>query len=88
MSYLAVPDLIDLICVLGEKQHVREGLKMSRTTVTYTLTHGLAHGMQKELFDKLKDTPFSLNVDEATNNAMDKVVNSVVRFYDVDQFVV
>ena len=34
--------------------------------------HGLAKGMQQELF--------SLIVDESTNNAWDKVVNSVVRY--------
>ena len=49
---------------------------------SYTLTHGLGAAIKDELSTKLREVPFSLNMDEATNNAMDKIVNIVVQFYD------
>ena len=52
---------------------------------SYTLTHGLGAAIKDELSTKLREVPFSLNMDEATNNAMDKIVNIVVQFYDCDR---
>lgn len=53
---------------------------MSRTTATYISTHGTAKSMRNELIQKL-----SLNIDKATNNAMDKILNIMVHFYDDEQ---
>ncbi|KAK7093163.1 hypothetical protein V1264_008806 [Littorina saxatilis] len=54
---------------------------MCRKTATYTLTHGVSEALKAELFDTLKDKHFSLNIDEATNHADNKVVNVVVRYF-------
>lgn len=38
--------------------------------------------LQHLLASKLKEGWFSINLDEATNNAMDKILNMMVKFYD------
>ena len=41
--------------------------------------------MKQTLKRKLQSTPFSFNLDEATNNAQNKIVNVVVRYFDGDK---
>lgn len=38
--------------------------------------------LQRLLASKLKEGWFSVNLDEATNNAMDKILNMMVKIYD------
>ena len=38
--------------------------------------------LQHLLASKLKEGWFSINLDEATNNATDKILNMMVKFYD------
>ena len=72
LPFSTVPDLIELSKSLSDdKCKTLSKLNMTRYCATYTLTHGLAAAMKDSLKRKLKDTFFSFNVDEATNNAMD-----------------
>lgn len=47
-------------------------------------THGIAPEFKKRLSDQLKGCMFSLNVDEATTQNMEKILNVMVRFFDDD----
>ena len=76
------PKLVDYAKTLAKDKTALSKLSLSRTALTYTLTHGVAKSFQDKLSDALKGSFFSLNVDEATNNAMDKVVNVLVQYYD------
>ena len=49
------------------------------------MTHGVAAALRESLFEKLKTTYFSLNIDEATNNANNKIVNVLVRYFSDTQ---
>ena len=45
-------------------------------------TQGITPEFKRRISEKLKDGMFSLNIDEATNHNMDKVVNVLVSFFD------
>ena len=47
-----------------------------------TLNNAWAAAMKIELRQKLQTAFYSLNIDEATNNSMDKVVNIIIRYFD------
>ncbi|GBO23590.1 hypothetical protein AVEN_195708-1 [Araneus ventricosus] len=55
---------------------------MERTAATYKTGYGVAKTMREELVAKLNKNYFSMNVDEATNNNGDKIINVLVRVYD------
>ena len=50
---------------------------MERTSATYIVSHGVGNYFQRELSLELSSKHFSLNVDEATNNAGNKIVNVI-----------
>lgn len=51
---------------------------------TPTCIHCLAAHWKTELSTKLKTTMFSLNVDEATDGNMDRILNVLVHSFDED----
>ncbi|KAJ8303063.1 hypothetical protein KUTeg_019459 [Tegillarca granosa] len=59
-----------------------EKVTMSRTSATYVTTHGVAAAFKSELKKNLNGRFFSLNLDEATNNNMDKIVNVIIQYFD------
>ncbi|KAK7478636.1 hypothetical protein BaRGS_00030099 [Batillaria attramentaria] len=75
LPFSLAPALIDFAKKLAEDPKVLDSLSMNRSTAVYTLTHGVARGFKEELLKSLRTTFFSLNVDEATNNADNKVLD-------------
>ena len=75
-----VPDLLQLTKVLSDKKcKALNKVHMSDTCASYTMTNAVAAYYKSELKKKLNSCPYSLNVDEATNNANDKIVKILVR---------
>ena len=75
LSLSLAPSLVELAQRLAQDRNNLDKLSLSRQTATHYLTHGVAKTMKDELAEKLKHCFFSLNVDEATNNTDDKVLN-------------
>lgn len=84
LPFSTVPELLALCKSVAVNPKALNKVSMARHCATYTLTAGVAAALKAELREKLILTPFSMNVDEATNNAMDKIVNVLVRYYDED----
>ncbi|GBO05071.1 hypothetical protein AVEN_37202-1 [Araneus ventricosus] len=74
--------LVELCHTLAKDRLALSKLKMERTAATYITGHGVAKTMREELVAKLNKNYFSINVDEATNNNGDKIINVLVRVYD------
>ena len=56
---------------------------MDRTAATYKLRKGLSVYQQRELIEKLKESNFSINIDECTaTNRHKRVFSILVSFYD------
>ena len=79
------PKVIEFAQRLAEDKGALDKLSMSRTALTYTNTHGLAKAFRDDLSNDLAGNYFSINVDEATNNAMDKLISVIVQYYDNKQ---
>ena len=69
---------------MAEEKNALQKLRMSRTSATYVITHGVAKSFKDDLKEKLKGKFFSLNVEEATNNSMDKIINILIQYFDED----
>ena len=76
--------LVYLCEKLAIDKNVSAKLSVSNQHASYLNTHGLAPEFKKRLWEKLKQAPFSMNIEDATNLNMDKVLNVLVRFFDDD----
>ena len=85
LPFSLAPALIDFTKTLAKSHKILDSLSLSRTAATYTLTHGVSRGLKKELLATLNKTFFSLTIDEATNNAGNKVVNGLVRYFNEEK---
>ncbi len=59
-------------------------LSVSNQHASYVNTHGIAAEFKNRLSEKLKNCMFSLNIDEASSQSMDRILNVLVRFFDDD----
>ena len=82
LSLRLIPELLTMSKRLAQDRKALQKTSMGRTCATYTSTHGLAAGFKEELNIKLQKCFFSMNIDEATDNAMDKIVNILVNYFD------
>lgn len=87
MPYSLVPKLVSYVKRMAKDLPALRGVNMSRVNCMYTTTHGVAKSMKNDLTNILKDEALSLNIDEATNNAGDKVLNVLARYWDGNQIV-
>lgn len=67
-----------------EDKQALDKITISKTSATYINSHGVAHAFKLEFKDQLKGKMFSQNVDKATNNNNDKILNVLVQYYDED----
>ncbi|GBM80937.1 hypothetical protein AVEN_243228-1 [Araneus ventricosus] len=82
LLFSLTPKLVELCQTLAKDRPALSKLKMERTAATYITGHGVAKTMREELVAKLNKNYFSMNVDEATNNKGDKIINVLVRVHD------
>ncbi len=84
LSFTIAHPLVTLCQKLAEDKLALTHLSVSRQHAGYLITHGILPEFKRNLSDKLKNNMFSLNIDEATDKSMDKILNVLVRFYDED----
>ncbi|GFV78109.1 uncharacterized protein TNCV_3044891 [Trichonephila clavipes] len=70
---------------LSRDQTALNSLEMSRTTACYKMKYGLTKTIRENIIKTLKETPFSLNLDESTSNAQESILAILVQFYDNNQ---
>ena len=56
-------------------------LHMHRMSAWYTLTHDLSKSLHERLVNKLKETPFSMNLGEVTSSNLLRVFSVLVSYY-------
>ena len=82
LPFSLAEDLLDYAKRLSEDKVALDKTTISRTSATYINTHGVARCYKDELKSKLKNRTISLNIDEATNNNNDKILNVITQYYD------
>lgn len=85
LPFTMADELIKFAQRLSEDKPALDKTTLSKTSVTYINTHGVAEYMKEDLKRKLKGEMLSLNMDEATNNSNDKILNILVQFYDKEE---
>ena len=80
-----IPALIDLAQELARDPGALSALKMSRPCGTYKMTDGLAPALKKKLIYDLQRYPFSINLDECTNNANKRILTILVSYYSEEE---
>ncbi|GFR15284.1 uncharacterized protein TNCT_268951 [Trichonephila clavata] len=85
LSFNVAPNLIELCKQLSRDQTALNSLEMSRTTACYKMKYKLAKTIKENIIKTLKETPFSLNLDESTSNAEESILAILVQFYDNNQ---
>ncbi|GBM00127.1 hypothetical protein AVEN_176375-1 [Araneus ventricosus] len=78
LPFSLAPKLVELCQTLAKDRPALSKLKMERTAAAYITGHGAAKTMREKLVAKLNKNYFSMNLDEATNNNGDKIINVLV----------
>ena len=78
------PELLNLCKKASKEKLGLESATLSATSMTYATTHGVAEDVKKTLVHDMRDQFISLNLDEATMDSGDKVLNILAQYYQPD----
>ena len=81
LPFTITPHLIRFAQELSKDHRTLQSLSMSRVTASYKLNEGLASFLTDSISDDLKQSYFSLNLDECFSNAHEKVFSIIVSYY-------
>ena len=79
------PHLIDYAKEMARDPKALDNITMSRTSATYKLVDGLGAATQKRLVNDMKENFFSLNVDESTSSANQKIFTAMVSYFSKER---
>lgn len=85
LSLKVVPDLISLSKELARDKHALDRLSVDRTSASYKMKYGLAKTFEEELLEDLKQSYFSLNIDECTSETNHRVVTVLVSYFSLKE---
>ena len=86
LPFTMVPKLIELTKAMSADKTALNKLSMSRSTASYKMRFWLAKTIEDELSEELQNTYFSLNIDEATNDASHKkILTILVSFFSYEK---
>jgi len=85
LPFSIAEDLLGLCQRLAQDKQALEKATLSATSATYITTHGVAKTFKEEVKGKIKGKYVSLNLDEATNNSYNKVLNVLVQYFDEEE---
>ena len=57
-------------------------MKLSRTAASYKMVQGLGHTFSERTYERIRSTPFSINLDESTSNSNKKVLSILVWYFN------
>ena len=80
-----VPVLIELAQELSKDKKVLDNLLMDRTSASYKINYGLRKTFHDHTLSNIRQTPFSLNIDEATTSNNKHVVSVLVNYYSCSE---
>ncbi|XP_034144344.1 uncharacterized protein LOC109616948 isoform X1 [Esox lucius] len=84
MPFSKAPVIVELSQTLSLDKPALQGIKLSRTAVSYEMIHGLGQTYSERTFSNMKRFPFSLYLDESTSNNNKKVLSMLVCYYHAD----
>ena len=85
LTFTVQSKIIKLAKELAKDPKVLQDLSLERTSLTYKLKEGVAEVAHKRLIQELQNTPFSITLDECTNQAHNKVLTILVSYFSESQ---
>ena len=82
LPFTMAPKLIEFAKFLARDSKVLAKIKMSRETAAYNLTEGLGPIIKSKVIASMRDSYFSMNVDECFSNNNQKVFSIIVSYFD------
>ena len=77
LSFARAGEIIDITKELSKDCKALNRTQLSRTTVSYKIKFGLGRFIEEKLISNLQETCFSLNIDEATSDTLQKILTSL-----------
>ena len=74
--------LTSLIQEAARDPKALNGVSLSKSAASYKMNYGLGKTVKDSIIAKLKDSVFSLNIDEATSDHGKKILSLMVSFFD------
>lgn len=84
LNFADVPDIINLAKTLAKDSEALSVLTMDRTSASYKMQYGVGKTFDDDLTVCLRNTFFSLNIDEATSKSLKKVLSILVSYFSTD----
>ncbi|KAL0978791.1 hypothetical protein UPYG_G00175240 [Umbra pygmaea] len=85
LPFTFAPVIVKLAQTLATDKVALSGLKLSRTAAAYKMVHGLGFTFSERIFSNTRKYPFSINLDESTNNGGKKVLSILVSYFNPDR---
>ena len=76
------PVFLETAQILSQDRAALSKVCLSRAACSYKLKYGLAHHINESNYAKLREHPFSLNIDEATSKTHKKVLGMLACYCD------
>ena len=79
------PEVITLCQEMARDPVALNRIKMERTCATYKMTEGLHPALKEKLIRDLQFCPFSIYLDECSNNANNRILTILVAYYSEEE---
>lgn len=84
LPFKFAPVMVNLSQALALDKVALSALKLSRTSATYKMVHGLGFTFSERIITNTQRYPFSINLDESTTNGNKKVLSILVSYFNTD----
>jgi len=82
LPFTVTSGLLELMKAAAKDKKALGEVKLQRRSASYKMVHGVAKTFTGALTESLKQTKFSLNIDESTTKSQKKVLAVLVSFFD------
>ena len=82
LPFTVTSGLLELMKAAAKDKKALGEVKLQRRSASYKMVHGVAKTFTGALAESLKQTKFSLNIDESTTKSQKKVLAVLVSFFD------
>ena len=85
LSFARTGEIIDIAKELSKDCKALNWTQLSRATASYKIKFGLSRCTEEKLISHLQKIYFSLNIDEATSDRLQKILTALVSFFCMEK---
>lgn len=82
IPYASAPTIVNLAKELSRDPEALRRLPTHRTTYSYKTEFGVGRTFRDEVIDQMRNNPFSLNLDESTSKAGERILDILCHIFD------